>query len=105
VYETQPGGSAAGQVDLPTIDLVYLDFSLPADTRDVVAIHEPDNGCPSGVQYTVATFSGSGTAQIALPYGTWRFEVPGETPSGGTWFTVTVDPRISGPTIANVEVL
>ena len=103
--ETAPAGTVTGQVNLRTVELGFLDLSLPAETHDVVAIHEPDNGCPSGEQYTVATFSGAGVGTIALPYGTWRFEVPSASPSGGVWFTVTVDPRISGTISANVEIL
>ncbi len=53
----------------------YGDISSSSGTQDIVAVHDADNGCPSGRQYTVATFSGPGTAFVALPYGTWTFEI------------------------------
>jgi prepilin-type N-terminal cleavage/methylation domain-containing protein len=104
-HETEPGGSAAGNVTLPTVEVRYGDSSAAPGTHDVVAVHDADNGCPSGHQYTVATFSGPGTALVALPYGTWTFMVPGGTSYSGSWLTVTVDPRVSGTTSVNVDTL
>ena len=48
---------------------------------DVVAVHDADNGCPTGLQYTVATFSGRGErARRAAVRRPGRFTVPGHTP-------------------------
>jgi hypothetical protein len=101
--ETAAGGTASGSATLRTVQVIYNDPSAPATQRDVVAVHDPDNGCPGGHQYTVASFTGTGTADVALPYGTWTFQVPGATPSGGSWFTVTIDPRVTGTVTVNVD--
>jgi prepilin-type N-terminal cleavage/methylation domain-containing protein len=105
VHETSPGGTASGSVTIPTIEVRYGDISSSSGTHDIVAVHEADNGCPSGRQYVVATLSGPGTALVALPYGTWTFEVPSASPYGGTWSTVTVDPRVTGTSVVNVDSL
>jgi hypothetical protein len=103
--ETAPAGSAAGTVTLRTVQVSFTDLAASGQTYDVVAVHVPDNGCPGGHQYTVASFSTAGVADVALPYGTWTFEVPGADPSAGTWPAVTLDPRISGSAVVNVEVV
>jgi hypothetical protein len=105
VYETSPGGTASGSVTLPTVEVRYGDISASSGTQDIVAVHDADNGCPSGRQYTVATFSGPGSTLVALPYGTWTFEILTASPYGGTWSTVTVDPRVSGTSVVNVDSL
>lgn len=101
---TAPEGAATGTVDLPTVELQYGTHSVAPGTQDVVAVHDADNGCPTGLQYTVGTFSGPGSSQIALPYGTWTFTVPGRTPPDGqSWPTVTLDPLVTGGFVANVD--
>jgi hypothetical protein len=92
-------------VNLPAIDLHYGDTAAAAGSVDVVAVHDADNGCPTGLQYTVATFAAPGSALIALPYGVWTLTVPGHSPPSGTWPTVTVDPRITGGYVASVDAL
>jgi prepilin-type N-terminal cleavage/methylation domain-containing protein len=101
---TEPGGTASGTVNLRTVNLTFVDLTTPTVAHSVVAVHDPDNGCPAGEQYTVATFTGSGVTDVALPNGTWTFQVPGASATGGTWFTVTVDPRITGPAAVNVSI-
>ena len=59
--QTSPGGTASGTVDLPTFELRYGDISVVEPARsDIVAVHDADNGCPTGLQYTIGTFSGPG---------------------------------------------
>lgn len=108
--QTQPGGNAIGTVNLPTVnlptvDLRYGDSSASVGSVSIVAVHDADNGCPTGLQYTLGTFNGPGTALVALPYGVWTLTVPGQTPLSGTWPTVTLDPRITGGYVANVDTL
>jgi prepilin-type N-terminal cleavage/methylation domain-containing protein len=103
--ETAPGGTATGTVTMPTVEVRYGDTSSSSGTRDIVAVHAADNGCPSGRQYTVATLLGPGSTLVAIPYGTWTFEVLTASPYGGTWSTVTVDPRVSGTSVVNVDSL
>jgi len=91
-------------VSLRTVNLTFVDLTTPTVAHSVVAVHPADNGCPAGEQYTMATFTGSGSADVALPNGIWTFQVPGASPTGGTWFTVTIDPTISGPTAVNVGI-
>ncbi len=74
--QTQPGGTASGVVNLPTVEVRYGDSAVSAGTVNVVAVHDADNGCPTGLQYTVATFSAAGSALVALPYGEWTLTVP-----------------------------
>jgi type II secretory pathway pseudopilin PulG len=103
--QTQPGGTAAGTVNLPTVEVRYGDTAVSAGTVNVVAVHDADNGCPTGLQYTVGTFSAAGTALVALPYGVWTLTVPGHTPLSGSWPVVTLDPSITGGYVANVDTL
>jgi hypothetical protein len=105
VLETPPAGSASGPVPLRTVQVSFVDLAASGQTYDVMAVHPPDNGCPGGEQYTVATFTGSGVADVALPYGTWTFEVADATPNSGAWPAVTIDPRIPGSSVVSVEVL
>lgn len=103
--QTSAGGTATGTVDLPTIQLHYGDVSASAGTVNVVAVHDADNGCATGLQYTMGTFSGPASSLVALPYGVWTFTVPGHTPVGGSWPSVTLDPRNPGSYIVNVDTL
>jgi prepilin-type N-terminal cleavage/methylation domain-containing protein len=102
--ETAPAGAASGLVTLRTVQISFLDLSASGQPFDVVAVHVADNGCPSGQQYTVASFTDSGLADVALPFGTWTFEVPGATAPSGTWPAVTIDPRIPGTSVVTVEI-
>jgi prepilin-type N-terminal cleavage/methylation domain-containing protein len=102
-HETSPGGTASGTITMPTIEVRYGDISAASGTHAVVAVHDADNGCPSGHSYTVATFSGAGSTLVALPFGTWTFTVPSSSAYGGSWSTVTVDPRVTGTSVVNVD--
>ena len=37
-------------------------ISASSGTHDIVAVHDADNGCPTGLQYTVGTFNGPGSS-------------------------------------------
>ena len=91
-----------GNVTLPTFQLRYGDVSAPVGAHDVIAVHDPDNGCPSGAQYTIGTFNGPGTALVALPYGDWTLQVVGSSPYS-SWSTVALDPRDASVPVAHVE--
>ena len=78
---------------------------IRSGTHNIIATHAADNGCPTGLAYTVGTFSGPATPLVALPYGTWTFKVSGASPYGGTWPTVDLDPRVSGNVVVNVDSL
>ncbi|MGZ4802643.1 MAG: carboxypeptidase regulatory-like domain-containing protein [Acidimicrobiia bacterium] len=101
--QADPGGTVSGTVDLPSFQLRYGDLSAASGTHNIVAVHNADNGCPTGLQYTVGTFNGPGSSLMALPYGTWTFSVTGASPYGGSWPTVTLDPRVSGVSVVNVD--
>jgi hypothetical protein len=103
--QTSPGGNATGGVSLPTVELRYGDLSTATGSHSIVAVHDADNGCPTGLQYTLGTFTGASSTLIALPYGTWTFQVVGASPYGGTWTTVDLDPRVTTGFVANVDAL
>ncbi|HEY3723178.1 MAG TPA: prepilin-type N-terminal cleavage/methylation domain-containing protein [Acidimicrobiia bacterium] len=99
-FDSAPGGTATGTVNMPTVEL-DLDVSwATSGPHTIVASHAADNGCPTGLQYSLGTFSALGPVLVALPYGTWTFQVSGADPAG--WPTVALDPRVSGNTIVNL---
>ncbi len=104
-FDTAPGGATTGTVNMPTVELHYGDTSVSSGTHSIIATHLADNGCPTGLQYTIGTFSGPATSLVALPYGTWTFQVSGGTPYSGSWPTVPLDPRVSGNTVVQVDSL
>ena len=50
---------------MPTVELHYGDTSASSGTHSIIATHLADNGCPSGLQYTIGTFSGPATSLVA----------------------------------------
>ena len=89
---------------MPTVELHYGDTSFSTGTHDLIAVHDADNGCPTGVQYTVGTFARPRTTSlVALPYGTWTFEVVGGRRTAAAWPTAQLDPRVSGNIVVNVD--
>ncbi|MBM3675762.1 MAG: type II secretion system protein [Actinobacteria bacterium] len=103
-FSTTPGGTTAGDVVLPTIEISFSELGLPGGSDDVIAVHASDAGCSAGETWTVATFTDpSGVALASLPYGTWELQVPGHSPSG-SWPTVVVSPLNASPTSVSVVV-
>jgi prepilin-type N-terminal cleavage/methylation domain-containing protein len=101
--DASPGSAATGTVNMPTVELHYGGTSFSSGTHNIMAVHLADNGCPTGLQYTVGTFSGPNVSLVALPYGTWTFQVSGGSPYGGSWPTAQLDPRVSGNVVVNVD--
>jgi type II secretory pathway pseudopilin PulG len=102
-FDASPATSTTGTVTMPTVELHYGDTSVSTGTHNIIAVHDADNGCPTGLSYTVGTFSGAATTLVALPYGTWRFMVSGGSAYGGSWPTVALDPRVSGNVVVHVD--
>lgn len=101
--ETTAGGVTTGTVILRSVDVEYQEISAPDGSDTVVALHAADNGCPSGETLTLATFTdNTGNARVALPYGTWTLQVPGHSPSSGSWPTVSLNPTAGS--VPQVEV-
>lgn len=95
-----PGSATAGSVVLPGLDVTVTRSDLtPVVGASVVAVHDPDTGCPAGATVAVGTTDISGRALVALPYGTWVIQVDGETPLSA-WPTAVLDPTGTGvPTV------
>ncbi len=102
-FVTAPGGTVSGTVAFPTVDLRYGSLSAPSGTRTITAVHDADNGCVTGLTYTLASWNGPQNALVALPYGTWTFTISGASPYGGAWPTVDLDPRVSGNFVVNLD--
>jgi type II secretory pathway pseudopilin PulG len=102
-FDTSPASTATGTVTMPTVELHYGDSSFTSGTHSIIAVHDADNGCPTGLQYTVGTFSAATTSLVALPYGTWTFKVVGGSAFSGSWPVAQLDPRVSGNTIVHVD--
>ncbi len=64
----------------------------PIVGRTVRATHAPDTRCDAGYDFVVGVTNSDGRLTVGLPFGDWRFTVDGETFSGGSWPTWTVDP-------------
>jgi len=100
-----PAVATSGTVDAATV-LVNFTRNSGSGSVTVNAVHAADPNCASGETLaTAATFtvnSATPTA-IALPYGTWTLQIPGKTPVG-SWPTVVLDPRASGPVSATVKI-
>jgi type II secretory pathway pseudopilin PulG len=104
-YDSSPGGTSTGTVNMPTVSLHYGDTSASAGPHTILAVHGADNGCPTGLSYSLGTFSGPATTLVALPYGSWTFQVSGASPYTGSWPTVALDPRVPGNTVVQVDSL
>ncbi len=75
-----PGSTVAATVSMGTVD---LDFGrvTPGAPANIVAIHDPDSGCPSGQTLSIAAFAGAtGSQKVALPWGRWRIEASATLP-------------------------
>lgn len=102
---TTAGGVTTGTVTLRSVGIEYQENTTPDGSDTVVAVHAADNGCPSGETLTLATFTdNTGSARVALPYGTWTLQVPGHGPSSGSWPTVSVSPTAASVPTVNVWV-
>ena len=70
----------------------------------IIAVHAADAICASGETITLTTFpSNTGSALIALPYGTWTIKAQGKNPVG-SYPTVAVSPLATAALTANVNI-
>jgi hypothetical protein len=98
-----PGETTAAAVAMGTVNLSF-ERSVTGSPASVVAVHDADAGCTGGETLTVAVFTGTtGSQQVAVPWGRWRFEAVGLSPDS-SWETVTVDPTSGGATDVSVKV-
>ncbi len=101
VTSVNPATTTAATIGMPTLQIAF-ERDTPGAPATVIAVHAPDNGCGSGETLTLTSFSGNnGDQLVALPYGTWSIQVPGET-APGSWETAVMDPTRNG--IVDVDV-
>ena len=67
------------------------------------AVHGADQGCPSGETYLLGTTTSSGNLKASLPWGTWRIEAVGASPTG-SWPTVTLSPTNRDPVTVTLSI-
>jgi prepilin-type N-terminal cleavage/methylation domain-containing protein len=102
---SNPNQTTPATLTLKSTDiLVKLADDTPVANAAVRAFHDPDGGCPQGVTLVLGGTGADGYARVALPYGTWRFEVSGRAPVGGTWPTVVLSPLDPDPQPITVPV-
>jgi prepilin-type N-terminal cleavage/methylation domain-containing protein len=88
------GSTATADVVLPSAVLTVTDpVGTPIAGATVVASHEPDNVCATGVQHTLGATDAAGQLAVALPYGHWTVSVDGFTASAGDWPELVLDPN------------
>jgi hypothetical protein len=101
---TTPGGTSTVTVPLKSVDVrVRLSNNSNVVGAAVVAYHDPDNGCTSGKVLDLGSTGSDGYVRIALPYGTWRFQVTSKTPVG-SWPTALLSPTTTNPHAITVTV-
>lgn len=89
-----PGGTVAAPITLGTIHVGYRRDS-GSGSVPIVAVHAPDRSCGSGETLALTAFAGtSGDQLVALPFGTWSIQAPGQV-AYSSWESVTVDPSAS----------
>lgn len=98
-----PGATVASAIKLGTVHVQFgRDSGL--GSVPVVAVHRPDAGCPAGETLTLVAFNGaSGDQLVALPFGTWTIQAPGQS-ALGTWESVTLDPTDASVRSVNVHI-
>ncbi len=101
---SNPNQTTVADVTLKSVDvLVKLSNDSPVAGVNVEAYHDPDSGCPSGKTLVLGTTAADGYVHVALPYGTWRFEVSGRTPVG-SWPVPVLSPLVANPQAVSVTV-
>lgn len=101
---SNPAQSSSVTVPLKSVDVrVQLSDSTPAAGAAVVAYHDPDIGCTSGKVLDLGSTGIDGYVRVALPYGTWRFQVTSKTPVG-SWPSALLSPTTTNPDSITVTV-
>lgn len=90
IATTDQGGSSTLTIPIPDVRIVVTD----EDGDDVAG--RAITGTHCGQSYALGTTDAAGRLQVALPYGSWQFEVAGEVPLGGTWPTYAVTAATTG---------
>jgi hypothetical protein len=94
---SSPNQTTAAALTLKSIDVkVQLANGTLVEGATVVAFHDPDTGCTSGQTLNLGSTGSDGHVHVALPYGTWRFEVSAKTPAT-SWPTAKLDPTTANP--------
>ena len=103
-FEVNPAATTSGTITVGTLQVNFNQSGAADGTDTIIAVHAADALCSAGETLTLTTFpSNTGTALIALPYGTWSIRAQGKTPSG-SWPTVVVSPLATGPVVAAVNI-
>lgn len=101
---SNPAQSTSVNVPLKSADVrVRLANNTPVAGAAVVAYHDPDNGCTGGKVLDLGSTASDGYVRIALPYGTWRFQVTSKSPVG-SWPTALLSPTTTNPQSITVTV-
>lgn len=101
---TSPNVTTNADVQLKSVSILVRTAGLiPVPGAALRAYHDPDDGCPQGKTLNLGVTGLDGTARVALPYGTWRIEVSGMTPSG-SWPAPTLSPLTTNPHAVTVTV-
>ena len=101
---SNPNQTTTAAVTLKSMDLrVRLSDDTAVAGAAVVAYHDPDNGCTSGQALNLGSTGSDGYIHVALPYGTWRFQVTSRTPVG-SWPTSVLSPTTTNPQSDTVTV-
>ena len=103
-FEVNPAATTSGAITVGTLQVDFNQSGAADGTDTIIAVHGSDALCSAGETLTLTTFpSNTGTALIALPYGTWSIRAQGKTPSG-SWPTAVVSPLATGPVVAAVNI-
>jgi hypothetical protein len=103
-FEVAPAATTTGTVTVGTLQVNFNQSGTADGTDTIVAVHATDPICASGETITLTTFSSNtGTALIALPYGTWTIKAQGKNPVG-SWPVVVVNPTAGSLVSANVNI-
>ena len=101
---SNPAQSTSVTVPLKSADVrVRLSSNAAVVNAAVVAYHDPDNGCTSGKVLGLGSTGSDGYVRVALPYGTWRFQVTSKTPVG-SWPATLLSPTTTNPHSITVTV-
>lgn len=101
---TNPNETSVVSSALKSVDVTVRNASgTPVSGVTVRAVHGTDAGCPSGVTLTLGSTDASGVVKVALPFGTWQFQVENRTPVSA-WPTEILSPLTSNPHAVSVSV-
>ena len=101
-FPVDPNTTGSGTITVGTLQVNFNQSGAADGTDTIIAVHATDAICSGGETLTLTTFpANTGTALIALPFGTWTIKAQGKT---GSFPTVAVSPNATGPIVANVNI-